>query len=197
MFTWDDGMDAVWARFFFYLLFKLCHLQWCGFTSIIREQSIVGKALLWKPTVQPVWVKTTSNVSKHWSTKFHLGDRTTLLNSTESEWTSARGGGVKLWLELLHKQPPDCPPVPGWLLYTPNSYNSQTSRGDSYVNFVTRCCRVVQCEWLAKENTSKYSGRSAEAVVVGSFTDIQPVLLWIFVWTERIWQKAYNQWILF
>lgn len=31
----------------------------------------------------------------------------------------------------------DCRPVPGCLLYTPNSYSSLTTRG-SYVNFVTR-----------------------------------------------------------
>ncbi len=48
---------------------------------------------------------------------------------------------VKLRLEHkhLHMQPPNCRPVPGWLLYTPNSYSSLTSRGDSYVNFITQC----------------------------------------------------------
>lgn len=36
---------------------------------------------------------------------------------------------------------------------------------------------MVRCERLAEENTSRCGGRSGEAVVVGSFTDIQHVLL--------------------
>lgn len=36
---------------------------------------------------------------------------------------------------------------------------------------------MVQCEWLAEENTSECRGGSGKAVVVGSLTDIQYVLL--------------------
>lgn len=54
-----------------------------------------------------------------------------------------------------------------------------------------RC--VVHCEWLAKENTSRCGGRSGEAVVVGSFTDIQRVLL-EYWFVREFWQKAYDLW---
>lgn len=74
--------------------------------------------------------------------------------------------------------------MPGWLLYTPNGYSSLISRGDSYVNFVTRCLLRGSVRVIGEGGYQQvqYSGGSgSEAVVVGSFTDIQYVLLEYFV----------------
>lgn len=100
--------------------------------------------------------KTTSKCIKTPKHKFHFSDGKTFAKFYR-KWMelmyveAARCVKLRLEHKHLHIQPPYCHPVPGWLLYAPNSYSSLTSRGDSYVNFVTPCCCVVQCEWLAKE----------------------------------------------
>lgn len=69
--------------------------------------------------------------------------------------------------------------MPGWLLYTPNRCSSPTPGGDSYVNVFTRCWLrgSVRVIGEGKYEQVQYDGGSGEAVVFGSFTDIQYVLL--------------------
>lgn len=147
--------------------------------------------------------KTTSHASKHQSTTLILvmEKHCKTLQKVNGNFVCRGGSCVKLWLEHkhLHIEPPNCHPVPGWLLHAPNSYSSLTARGDSYVNFVTRCLLRGSVRVIGEEKYQWVSWIKWQSCCGWQFYWHSVLSTWIFVclWTERIWQKAYNQWFLF
>lgn len=138
--------------------------------------------LLCSETLQPLWVK---RLKTHQNTKAQ----------GLFWWSNDFAKFYRKWVELLYVEaaavwsfdqntntftlePPYCRPVPGWPLYTPQ----QLQQSDLQRWFLCKLCHSVFAAWFGasdwrRKNTSKCSGRSVEAVVVGSFTDIQYVLL--------------------